>query len=151
VLVTRVDGDDVDAGRLGQLTAEGAAAMRQAFPMPISRRSTSARALLERRVVAIPDVLADEDYEVTELALRAAFRSTLAVPLMRDGRPFGPITRRQAGSRRVPGIAGPLLQTFASRPSSRWRTCACSTSSMHAIEISPRRSSSRPRPATSCA
>ena len=113
MLVTRVERDSVALVASANLTIEGSAAMHEAFPMPISRRSTSARAILEGRMVTIPDVLTDPDYEVQELALRAAFRSTLAVPLMREGRPIGTITvgKPEPGPFSDSQIA--LLQTFA--------------------------------------
>jgi GAF domain-containing protein len=112
-LVTRVEGDQVALVASANLTAEGADAMSKTFPMPIGRRATSARAIAEGRLVTIPDVLADPEYEVQTAALRAAFRSTLAVPLMRDGRPIGTITvgKPEPGHFSDSQIA--LLQTFA--------------------------------------
>jgi GAF domain-containing protein len=112
-LVTRVDGDDVALVASANLTKEGAAAMRETFPMPISRRSTSARAILEAHIVTIPDVLTDPEYEVQEHALRAAFRSTLAVPLMRESRPIGTITVGKPEPGRFSESQVALLQTFA--------------------------------------
>jgi len=112
-LVTRVEGDNVALVASANLTAEGAAAMREAFPMRIGRNSTSARAILEGRVVTIPDVVADPEYEVQDLALRAAFRSTLAVPLMREGRPIGTITVGKPEPGRFSDSQVALLQTFA--------------------------------------
>jgi GAF domain-containing protein len=112
-LVTRVEGHEVALVASANLTEEGAAAMREAFPMPISRMATSARAILEARVVTIHDVLKDPEYEVQGQALRAAFRSTLGVPLMREGRPIGTITvgKPEPGPFSDSQIA--LLETFA--------------------------------------
>src|SRR5262245_8601453 len=47
------------------------------------RGSVSGRALLEGKPVQIPDVLADPEYELSELQKVATFRSMLGVPLLR--------------------------------------------------------------------
>jgi two-component system, NtrC family, sensor kinase len=54
-------------------------------PVPIDRGSTTGRALLEGRAIHIPDVLADPEYRATRYQELAGFRSTLSVPLLRDG------------------------------------------------------------------
>ena len=58
-------------------------------PIPIGPGSTTARALLERRTIRIPDVLADPEYRSTRAQELAGYRSTLAVPLLRDGTTIG--------------------------------------------------------------
>ncbi|MFO1304405.1 MAG: GAF domain-containing protein [Burkholderiales bacterium] len=112
-LVTRLEGDSVVLVASANLTEEGAQAMREAFPMQIGRQATSARAIREGRMIVIPDVVDDPDYKIQDLALRAAFRSTLAVPLMRDGRPIGTITvgKPEPGPFSDSQVA--LLETFA--------------------------------------
>src|SRR5262249_37662152 len=50
------------------------------------------RAVLERRVVHIPDVLADPEYTWHEGQKIAGNRAVLGVPLLRDGDPVGVIT-----------------------------------------------------------
>ncbi|HUK10195.1 MAG TPA: GAF domain-containing protein, partial [Stellaceae bacterium] len=52
-------------------------------PLPLDRGSTPARAILERRVVHIPDVLQDPEYTYREGQEIAGFRTTLGVPLLR--------------------------------------------------------------------
>src|SRR5262249_31932025 len=54
-------------------------------PLPAGRGSTSGRALLEGRAVHIPDVLADPEYRATRYQELTGYRSTLSVPLLRDG------------------------------------------------------------------
>src|SRR5262249_9069663 len=70
-------------------------------------------AQLRRAIVQIPDVLADRDYGVLGLAQVVTYRSILAVPMLRDGHPFGTIAvpRAQVGLFSQGQIA--LLQTFA--------------------------------------
>ena len=58
-------------------------------PMPAGRGTATARALLERRPVHIPDVLCDPEYDFHEAQRVGAYRTVLAVPLLRDGMPFG--------------------------------------------------------------
>jgi two-component system NtrC family sensor kinase len=58
-------------------------------PVPIGRGSTIGRALLEGRAIRIPDVLADPEYRATRYQELAGYRSTLSVPLLRDGTTIG--------------------------------------------------------------
>src|SRR5262245_28937524 len=61
-------------------------------PMSPGRGSAYARAVLERRVVHIPDVLADPEYTWHEGQEIAGIRAVLGVPLLRDGDPIGVIS-----------------------------------------------------------
>jgi two-component system NtrC family sensor kinase len=58
-------------------------------PVSIDRGSTTGRALLEGRAIHIPDVLADREYRTTRHQELAGYRSTLSVPLLRDGTTIG--------------------------------------------------------------
>ena len=58
-------------------------------PLPVGRGSTTGRALLEGRAIRIPDVLADPEYRSTRAQELAGYRSTLSVPLLRDGKTIG--------------------------------------------------------------
>ena len=58
-------------------------------PAPVGRGSASGRALLEGRAIHIPDVLADPEYQATRYQELAGYRSTLGVPLLRDGTTIG--------------------------------------------------------------
>src|SRR5262249_40696069 len=95
------------------LTAEVLEINRRAYPAPPGRRSVAARAVLERSVVQIPDVNADPDYALGDMAAAGGYRSGIAVPIMRDGLPIGSIalTRAQAGL--WPDRQIELLKTFA--------------------------------------
>jgi two-component system, NtrC family, sensor kinase len=68
-------------------------------PVPVGRGSTAARALLEGRAIRIPDVLCDPEYRSTRAQELAGYRSTLSVPLLRDGTTIGVFTRLAAESR----------------------------------------------------
>jgi GAF domain-containing protein len=112
-MVTRYDGQLVHLVAIANVDVGGLAALREVFPRPLSRDTTSTRAILSGEVVAIPDVLDDANYAVGIPALRAGYRSTLAVPLLQAGRPIGCITvgRSEPGKFADSQIA--LLQTFA--------------------------------------
>jgi len=61
----------------------------QRNPVRPDRGSAVGRAVLERRPVHIPDVLADPEYKRLDLAEARGFRSILAVPMLREGEPIG--------------------------------------------------------------
>src|SRR5262249_522989 len=63
----------------------------KAHPMSPGRGSAYARAVLERRVIHIPDVLTDPEYTWHEGQKVAGNRAMLGVPLLRDGNPIGVI------------------------------------------------------------
>jgi GAF domain-containing protein len=90
-------------------TAEEVEAARHAFPQRPGHHSVTARAILARAVVQIPDV--SQDPEV-ENSLRI-FRTVLSLPLLREGQPLGAIT--VARRVRQPFTDGQiaLLETFA--------------------------------------
>ena len=60
-----------------------------AHPMEVDRGSIVGRAALERRIVQVPDILADPEFTVLESQKRGGFRTVLGVPLMREGNPIG--------------------------------------------------------------
>src|SRR5262249_18982478 len=60
-------------------------------PIRAGRATTVGRALLERRPVQIVDVKADPEYAFDEAQKMFAFRTVLAVPMLREGAPKGVI------------------------------------------------------------
>jgi signal transduction histidine kinase len=81
--------------------------------MKPSRGASSARAILDRKPVQISDVFEDPEYQLKDAARQAGFRSTLAVPMFREGRVVGSINvaRAEAGAFEEKLVR--LLQTFA--------------------------------------
>ncbi|HTL76418.1 MAG TPA: GAF domain-containing protein [Casimicrobiaceae bacterium] len=112
-LVFTFDGELLHLAASANLDAKGAAYWAQSFPRPPSRDTATTRAVLTGKVAMVPDVLADSDYTVGEVAANSGFRSALGVPLIRDGRPIGAIGvgRPVAGPFGDHQIA--ILQTFA--------------------------------------
>jgi GAF domain-containing protein/DNA-binding response OmpR family regulator len=113
VTVARFDGKLLHAEAVASISPEGAQAVRSLFPRPPSRDITATRAILDRRVVVIPDVLADAQFAHKRTAISGGFRSALAVPLMRNDAPIGVIAvgRPEPGPFSERHIA--LLRTFA--------------------------------------
>jgi PAS domain S-box-containing protein len=85
-------------------------AVASVFPIPPSRQSGTARAILTRDVVHIVDPKLDPDFSYAQLA---HFGTVLSVPMLRDGNPVGAITvtRNQVGAFSEAQIE--LLKTFA--------------------------------------
>jgi hypothetical protein len=109
------------------------------------RGSVIGRTILERGVVHIVDVLEDPDYAMSNLQSAGGYRTTLGVPMLKDGEPIGAIAVGRNEVRPFSDAEIRLLQTFAARSSWRSRTCGSprrlsgSGSSWH---VSPHRSES---------
>ena len=58
-------------------------------PVKPERGSATGRALLEGRVVHIPDARADPEYRFAEAQRSDGFRTILGVPMMREGVAIG--------------------------------------------------------------
>ncbi|HEX9156021.1 MAG TPA: GAF domain-containing protein, partial [Nitrospira sp.] len=87
-----------------------------AVPVPISRGSTSGRAVIDRRTIHIPDLTAEseEEFPVSKAFHRQmGDRTTLATPLLREGVPIGAILIRRREVRPFSEKQIALLKTFA--------------------------------------
>jgi GAF domain-containing protein len=85
-------------------------------PLPVSHGSVVGRAVVDRKTVYVEDVAAEVDTEFPEAkALRQATgtRTTLAIPLMREGVPIGVINIRRTEVRPFTEKQIALLKTFA--------------------------------------
>jgi GAF domain-containing protein/HAMP domain-containing protein len=111
-VIGRYDGQLLHLVAHDHVRPEGVQAMLQLFPMRPSRATTSSRAILDRAVVHVPDVLEDPDYAVP-VALGIQNRSTLAVPMLRDGNPIGTISVGRLEPQPFTEKQIALLQTFA--------------------------------------
>jgi GAF domain-containing protein len=81
--------------------------------IPLGRGSVAGRTLLEGKTIQIPDVLADPEYELTESAKIASFRTTLGVPLLREGTPIGVVTLQHRAVQPFTDKQIELVETFA--------------------------------------
>ena len=84
-------------------------------PRPIERGTTIGRALLEGRTIHIPDVLADPEYRATRHQELTGYRSTLGVPLLRDGAAIGIFGLGRAEVNPFTDKQIELLTTFANQ------------------------------------
>jgi signal transduction histidine kinase len=83
------------------------------MPVKLDRGNTHGRVLLERRIVHIPDVLADPDYTFTEAQRLGGFRTTLGVPMLKEGVPIGPLVLSRHEVRPFTQKQIELVSTFA--------------------------------------
>jgi GAF domain-containing protein/anti-sigma regulatory factor (Ser/Thr protein kinase) len=89
-----------------------------AVPNPISRGSTSGRAVIDRRTIHIRDLTAEseEEFPVSKhYHRRMGDRTTLATPMLREGVPIGAILIRRREVRPFSDKQIALLETFASQ------------------------------------
>ena len=77
------------------------------------RGSVVSRVLLESKSVHIPDVLADPEYTLRETARQAGYRTSLGVPLLREGSPIGLLVLQRATVRPFADKEIELAETFA--------------------------------------
>jgi len=82
-------------------------------PILRDRGSVAGRALLERRVVHIADVVADPDFTFSEAQKRGGYRTVLAIPLLREGNPIGVIVLTRTAVRPFTDKQIEVLTTFA--------------------------------------
>ena len=82
-------------------------------PIKAERGSAFGRALLEGRAVHIPDVLADPEYTYLEGQRLGAYRTVLAVPMLREGIPIGVLSLTRSEVRPFTEQQINLATTFA--------------------------------------
>jgi GAF domain-containing protein/CheY-like chemotaxis protein len=111
-VIARYDGELLHLVAHAQVRAEGVEVLRRIFPMRPNRATTTARAILERTIVHVPDVLADPDYSPS-VATSLQNRSVLAVPMLRDTEPIGTISVGRLEPRPFTDTQINLLKTFA--------------------------------------
>jgi signal transduction histidine kinase len=84
-----------------------------AAPVKPGRGTVHGRALLEARVIHIPDVLADPDYTWAEAQRLGGFRTLLGVPMLRERAPIGVLTLSRSEVRPFTDKQIELVSTFA--------------------------------------
>ena len=105
------DGDRLHIGATKNFTPEATSKLqRQELKRP-DRSHIGGRAILDRAIVHVQDVLADSEYS-RELALAGGWRAVLAVPLLRDGIPLGALTVAKAEAIPFSDQQIQLLKTF---------------------------------------
>jgi signal transduction histidine kinase len=82
-------------------------------PVEAERGSVTGRALLEGKLIHIPDVQADSEYTFTEAQRLGGFRTILGVPMLREGVPIGVLALTRSEVRPFTEKQIELVSTFA--------------------------------------
>jgi GAF domain-containing protein len=84
------------------------------LPVEPDAGTATGRALLEGRIIHVPDVLADPNYTWTEVAKTfGGYRTILGVPLLREGTPIGVMALTRSEVRPFGDKQIELVETFA--------------------------------------
>src|SRR5262249_11124287 len=83
------------------------------IPVRLERGTVAGRALLERRVIHVPDVLNDPDYTCAKAQELGGFRTALGVPMLREGVPMGVLALSRSEVRPFTEKQIELVTTFA--------------------------------------
>ena len=85
----------------------------RSHPIPIGPGTVTGRTALEGRAIHVPDVLADPDYILSEAQRIGGYRTTLGVPLLREGVPIGVMAMNRLVVRPFTDKQIELVTTFA--------------------------------------
>ena len=90
-VVWQYDGDLLHYAASHNFTPEVLDHIFKTYPKRPDRSVAAGRAILDGKIAHVPDMLADREY-AHELALAGNWRASLAVPMLRDGKPIGAIS-----------------------------------------------------------
>src|SRR5262249_15761557 len=110
--IARHDGDVFRVVAFTSFSPNYERLVRERLYVP-ERGSVIGRSLLEKRVVQIPDVLADPEYDLSEIQRAGGFRSILGVPMLRGDIAIGAIAMGRNEIRPFSDAEIRLIETFA--------------------------------------
>ena len=108
----RYDGELLHYAASYNFTPEVLDHIFKTYPKRPDRSVAAGRAILDGRIAHVPDMLADPGY-AHELALAGNWRASIAVPMLRDGKPVGAISVAKAEAVPFSERQMQLLTTFA--------------------------------------
>ncbi len=108
----RYDGDLLHYAASHNFTSEVLDRIVGTYPKRPDRSVAAGRAILDGRIAHVPDMLADPAY-AHELALAGNWRATIAVPMLRGGKPVGAISVGKTEAGPFSKQQMQLLTTFA--------------------------------------
>jgi signal transduction histidine kinase/CheY-like chemotaxis protein len=111
-VVWRYDGDLLHYVASYNFTPEVHNRLLKAYPKRPDRSLAAGRAILDGTIAQVPDMLADPAY-AHEFALAGNWRASVAVPMLRDGKPVGAISVGKAEAVPFSERQIQLLTTFA--------------------------------------
>src|SRR5262249_50480462 len=106
------DGELLKVAATQNFTPEVLNKLFKTYPARPDRSTAAGRAVLDGKIVHLSDLLADPEYS-HELALAGNWRASLAVPMLRDGKPVGAISVGKAEAVPFSERQIQLLSTFA--------------------------------------
>jgi two-component system NtrC family sensor kinase len=83
------------------------------IPIKAERGTAAGRALLEGRLIHIPDVNADPEYMWAQAQRLGDFRTIIAAPMLREGNPIGVLILMRSDARPFTDKQTELVSTFA--------------------------------------
>jgi GAF domain-containing protein len=111
--VFRFDGELIHLAATHGYEGKAIESIRRAYPVRPGRDSAAARAILDATIVQIPDIEADPEYRHVDAARDANYRSVVAVPMLKGGRPSGAIVLGRPHAGTFPERQIELLKIFA--------------------------------------
>jgi GAF domain-containing protein len=113
-VVWRYDGERLHYAASHNFTPDVLDHIFKTYPKRPDRSVAAGRAILDGRICHVPDMLADPEY-AHELALAGNWRASLAVPMLREGKPVGAISIGKAEAVPFSERQTQLLTTFAAQ------------------------------------
>src|SRR5262245_56156774 len=111
-VVWRYDGDLLHYAASHNFTPEVLDRIFKTYPKQPDRSLAAGRAILDGKIAHVPDMLADPGY-AHELARAGNWRASIAVPMLRNGKPIGAISVGKAEAGPFSERQMQLLSTFA--------------------------------------